>query len=310
MRVAILLKGGFSCSPEDQKRKKQQEKTAWAVEEALNELGFEVSRFYLAPPELSPLINFSCDAIFNLYAATGREQALVASLLELSGIPFTGSTALGHFLALGKHIAKAIWKQNKIPTPPSFIPPDPQEEDFPLIVKPAYGGSGEGISSSSVVWNFQELEQAISQGKRFAPLLIEKFIPGIELTVGLLGNPPQVLPPLEVSFDRLPKDVARINSFEAKTTYSDLVEVKPACLPVRVRLLVEEVAFRAFQALELRDYARCDIRLDESGNPHVLEINSLPGLEPGYSDLPRAAQAASITYKELIARIMARCLLC
>lgn len=308
MRVAILLKGRFSSSPEDQKRKKQQEKTARAVEEALNELGFEVFPLYLAPPDFSPLINSSCDVIFNLYAATGREQALVAGLLELSGVPFTGSTALGHFLALGKHIAKAIWKQNKIPAPSSFFPPDPGEEDFPLIVKPAYGGSGEGISSNSIVRNFEELEQARRAGERFSPLLIEKFIPGKELTVGLLGNPPHVLPPLEVSFDRLPKEVARINSFEAKTTYSDLVEVKPACLPGKVRLSVEEVAFRAFQALGLRDYARCDIRLDESGNPYVLEINSLPGLEPGYSDLPRAAEAANISYKELIARIIARCL--
>lgn len=308
MRVAILLKGRFSSSPEDQKRKKQQEKTARAVEEALNELGFEVFRLYFTPPDFSPLINSSCDVIFNLYAATGREQALVAGLLELSGVPFTGSTALGHFLALGKHIAKAIWKQNEIPTPSSFFPPDPREGDFPLIVKPAYGGSGEGISSSSIVRNFEELEQAMRAGERFSPLLIEKFIPGKELTIGLLGNPPHVLPPLEVSFDRLPKEVARINSFEAKTTYSDLVEVKPACLPGKVRLSVEEVAFRAFQALGLRDYARCDIRLDESGNPYVLEINSLPGLEPGYSDLPRAAEAASISYKELIARIIARCL--
>ncbi|MCR4433838.1 MAG: ATP-grasp domain-containing protein [Caldiserica bacterium] len=308
MRVAILLKGRFSSSPEDQKRKKQQEKTARAVEEALNELGFEVFRLYFTPPDFSPLINSSCDVIFNLYAATGREQALVAGLLELSGVPFTGSTALGHFLALGKHIAKAIWKQNEIPTPSSFFPPDPREGDFPLIVKPAYGGSGEGISSSSIVRNLEELEQAIRRGENRSPLLIEKFIPGKELTIGLLGNPPHVLPPLEVSFDRLPKEVARINSFEAKTTYSDLVEVKPACLPGKVRLSVEEVAFRAFQALGLRDYARCDIRLDESGNPYVLEINSLPGLEPGYSDLPRAAEAASISYKELIARIIARCL--
>ncbi|MGB9875646.1 MAG: hypothetical protein ACPLOU_05910, partial [bacterium] len=99
MRVAILLKGRFSSSPEDQKRKKQQEKTARAVEEALNELGFEVFRLYFTPPDFPPLINSSCDVIFNLYAATGREQALVAGLLELSGVPFTGSTALGHFLA-------------------------------------------------------------------------------------------------------------------------------------------------------------------------------------------------------------------
>jgi D-alanine-D-alanine ligase len=308
MRVAILLKGKFSSFPEDQKRKKQQEKTARAVEEALNELGFEVFRLYFTPPDFSPLINSSCDVIFNLYAATGREQALVAGLLELSGVPFTGSTALGHFLALGKHIAKAVWKQNEIPTPPSFLPPDPREGDFPLIVKPAYGGSGEGISSNSIVRNFEELEQAIRRGERFSPLLVEKFIPGKEITVGLLGNPPHVLPPLEVSFDRLPKEVARINSFEAKTTYSDLVEVKPACLPGKVRLSVEEVAFRAFQALGLRDYARCDIRLDESGNPYVLEINSLPGLEPGYSDLPRAAEADGIYFTELIGKIMERCL--
>jgi len=304
MKVVILLKGKFSLSKEDTKREKQQNKTAFAVESALKELGYTVERLNLSPPDLSPLQNLRADLVFNLYTATGREQALVAGALELAGIPFTGSTAMGHFLALGKHLAKAVWEKNSIPTPPSFFPPQPQENDFPLIIKPAFGGSGEGISSSSVVRSFPEMEGALQRIERFSPLLVEKFIPGRELTVGLLGNPPLALPPLEVSFDRLPPEVARINSFEAKTEYGDLVAVEPACLPEEIEARVKEAAIGAFLSLGLKDYARADLRLDERGNPYVLEINSLPGLEPGYSDLPRAAEAAGISYIELIARIL------
>ncbi|MCR4428572.1 MAG: ATP-grasp domain-containing protein [Caldiserica bacterium] len=308
MRIAILLKKNFSSSPEDQKRKKQQEKTCQAVKGALQELGYEVSLLYLSPPDFSKLEHPEFEAVFNLYTSTGKEQALVAGLLELSGIPFTGSSALGHFLALAKPIAKSVWAQRGISTPLSFFPPRPADDDFPLIVKPAFGGSGEGISSSSIVKNQVQLDKALKEMERFSPLFVEKFIQGRELTVGIIGDPPLVLPPLEVSFDLLPEDEARINSFQAKTVYSDLVEVKPAILEEKERSLVEQTALEAFKSLGLRDLARCDLRMDETGKPFILEINSLPGLEPGYSDLPKAAEAGGFSYSELISRILSRCL--
>lgn len=308
MRIAILLKKNFSPSPEDQKRKKQQEKTCQAVKEALEKLGYEGSLLFLSPQDFSCLEHRDFEVVFNLYTSTGKEQALVAGLLELTGIPFTGSSALGHFLALGKPLAKSVWIQKGISTPPSFYPPEPGEEDFPLIVKPAFGGSGEGISSSSVVKNKEELKKVLKEKTDFSPLFVEKFIRGREFTVGIIGDPPQVLPPLEIFFDLLPPNEARINSFQAKTVYSDLVEVKPAKLGTREKGLLEQNALGAFESLGLRDLARCDLRMDETGRPYILEINSLPGLEPDYSDLPRAAEAAGLSYAEMISLILSRCL--
>lgn len=304
MRVGLLFKAGFSSSKEDRKRKQQQQRTLEAITNSLEAEGFALQWIPFQPPDLSSLMPSPVEVIFNLYSATGEEQAHVASLLELLDIPYTGSSPSGHLLALAKPVAKTIWAQAGINTPPFFWHSTPQKKDFPLIVKPAFGGSGEGISSSSVVFNQQELQAQMQRVQDFSPLFVEKYIPGRELTVGIIGNPPRVLAPLEVSFHALPSEEHPINSFAAKTKYSQAVEVERAQLKPSLLREVEDIAERAFIVLGLRDYARADFRMDERGRPYIIEINSLPGLEPGYSDLPKAAELSGIPYPQLIRTIL------
>ncbi len=300
MRVGLLYKANFSSSEEDKKRANQQSRTIEAVVQSLKTEGFSPFCIPLNPPDLSPLINSRAEVVFHLYSATGEEQAHVAALLELLRIPYTGSSPAGHLIALAKPVAKAIWTQAQIPTPPFFWHSDPGKKDFPLIVKPAFGGSGEGISSSSVVVSQQALRAQIQRVKTFSPLFAEKYIPGRELTVGILDNPVRALHPLEVSFTALPPEERPINSFAAKTKYSDRVDVKKARLKASLLQEVKGIAERSFIALGLRDYARADFRLDENDRPYIIEINSLPGLEPRYSDLPKAAELSGIPYSTLL----------
>jgi D-alanine-D-alanine ligase len=305
MKVAILVKGAFSQAQEDVKREGQQTKTAQPVAEVLDERGCETSIVSLAPPDFSVVQALDCDVVFNLYAATGEEQALVSSVLQLTGIPYTGCTPLGHYLALNKHHAKTIWRDKGVPTPDWIEGAAPAPDAFPLIVKPARGGSGEGIFPSSVVYDLDGLEKHVaSLNPCFRPLLVEQYLPGREFTVAMLGNPPEVLPPLEITFDRLPEGHPPIFSFDAKTRYVDLVDVTLAELSPEADAALRRVALGAFEALELRDCARADIRLDADSQPRIFEVNSLPGLEPGYSLVPEAAEAAGISFSDLIWRMV------
>ena len=205
---------------------------------------------WLAPIS-PPLATLHCDLVFNLYAATGREQALVAALLELTGLPYTGSAPLGHFLARNKHCAKAIWRDKGLPTPRSFEGELPSPADFPVIVKPARGGSGEVVDASSVIHDQAGLARHLARmEQRFAPLLVEQYIPGQELTVGLLGDPVRALPTLEVAFDRLAPGLPPIYGFEAKIRFAEWVEERQAALPADVDAEVQRISWEAFVALE------------------------------------------------------------
>ena len=303
-RVALLLKGAFGETPADLKREGQQVRTAQAVSRALDSLGMEPFYLPLSPPHFTPLQEIKADLVFNLYASTGLEQALVSSLLELTRLPYTGSTPLGHFLALHKPWAKSIWRDWSLPTPPSFEHSDPNLDDFPLIVKPDRGGSGEGIYSSCLVYNKSQLQEQLTWMASFSPLLIERYIAGRELTVGILGDPPRALPPVEITFDRLPPELPPILSYEAKTRFNELVGVKRASLSPKLEEEVRRISESAFQALNLRHYARLDFRLDLEGRPWLLEANSLPGLDPEYSDFPHAAKLAGISYHQLIGELV------
>ena len=305
MKVAVLVKGVFSQATEEVNREGQQSKTAEAVELTLQECGHETTMLSLAPPDFALLRDLDQDVIFNLYAVSGDEQALVSSLLEIVGVPYTGCSPLGHFLALNKQQAKSVWLDKGVRTPPAPKGETPSSSEFPLFVKPARGGSGEGVYPSSIVNNQAELDKHLAwMDQSFSPLVVEQYIPGRELTVGLLGDPVRVLPPLEISFDRLPPGYPPINTFDAKHKYYDLVDVGKADLSPEVEAEVRRVALEAFEALELRDCARADFRLDDDGLPWIVEINSLPGLQPKYSYLPQAADLAGMSFRDLILEML------
>jgi D-alanine-D-alanine ligase len=300
MKVALLVKGAFANTPEDLKRESQQLKTAQAVARALEEKGVHTVFLPLMLPNFAALADLQTDLVFDLYASTGLEQAVVATALESAGLPFTGSSALGHFLALHKCWAKHIWRSQGLSTPESFDDQPPTAQDFPLVVKPTFGGSGEGIYSTSLVHNQKELKEQLAWMAPLSPLTVEKYIPGREITVSILGDPSRVLPPLEIGFDRLPRELPPILSYEAKTRFVELLTVGPARLDRGLAAEIGRICLAAFQGLGLRDYGRVDLRLDTANQPYLLEINSLPGLQPDYSDLPRAAVLAGINFRELV----------
>jgi len=184
------------------------------------------------------------------------------------------------------------------------------------MVKPLYEGSSKGIRDSSLVRTTGELKEQVSAilTKYHQPALVERYLPGREFTVALLGNGAevQVLPIVEIQFEQLPANINPIYSFEAKWIW-DTVE-KPleifAC-PARTSSSLEKriraVSKAAFLALRCRDWCRIDIRLDESGEPNVLELNPLPGILPNpdaNSCFPKAARTAGLSYADLINRVL------
>ncbi|MDE2291069.1 MAG: hypothetical protein KGL53_03205 [Elusimicrobia bacterium] len=174
-------------------------------------------------------------------------------------------------------------------------------------MKPVAEGSSKGVLSTSVVQNEAELRAAALEAiKRYRqPALAETFMPGREFTVALLGeNRPRVLPPMEILFGpntgKFP-----IYTYQHKLEpVEDIRYQAPAAVDDKLRSDIERVARRAWAALDCRDVARIDIRLDAEGKPNFIECNPLPGLTPGWSDLCLIAQSANIDYRTLIGEIL------
>lgn len=262
------------------------------------------------------------DLAFNIaegFCGQARE-ARVPALLELLGIPYTGSGVLALALALDKCRSKQVFLAAGVPTPKFQLfhsaqqPPEPRLH-YPLIVKPNCEGSAKGIWASSVV---QEEEALRAQVKKVMALyhqeaLVEEFIEGTELTVGLLGKD-QLLPVLEIDFsDCQPSGESfyswRMKEFQGnKEMFLNPKFWCPARLDAAATQAVQQVALKAAKALGTRDLARVDIRLSCDGIPYVLEVNPLPGLDPEESNFPIMAQAAGIPYAKLICGLVASAL--
>ncbi len=262
------------------------------------------------------------DIVFNIaegICGPSRELQIPA-MLEMIRIPYTGSDPLTLALCLDKSLAKEILGYHGIPTSPFQVirhsKKIPDLPSFPLIVKPLWEGSSKGIRNQALVETLPELKEQVAMilTRYGQPALVEKFLPGREFTVALLGNGDQVeiLPIVEIRFDQLPAEINPIYSYEAKWIW-DTVEKPleiftcPAKLPLRLRKKIQSVSLAAFSALRCRDWCRIDIRLDEEGEPNVLELNPLPGILPNpdaNSCFPKAARTAGLAYDDLINRVL------
>jgi D-alanine-D-alanine ligase len=255
------------------------------------------------------------DIVFNLSSGVRGEsrQSQVPAMLEMVGIPYTGSGVLAHALALDKAAAKKVMSYYGIATPKfRTILTGPEELDgwdtFPAIVKPGREGSGMGIHRDSLV---RTAAEAVAQVERVRtefglPVVVEEFIEGAEFTVGVMGNPPCVraLPPLLIDFSELPPETGRFYTYEVKKDFGESTKyLCPAPISPELRTALEAAACGAFMSIGCRDVARVDIR-ERGGQPYVIEINSLPGMRPDYSDLPKVALAAGMDYPTLVRRIL------
>ena len=291
--------------------------TIIAIANALARQGHIVVHLEATPDLPRVLAEADVDLIFNIAEGVeGRNrEAQVPALCELLGIPYTGSDSATLAIALDKALGKKVLLQHDILTPKFQLMESPRERldadmRFPLIVKPNAEGSSKGIGSTSVVDTEEELRAAVKTiVERYRqPALVEEYIAGREFTVGLLGDKrPRVLPPMEIKFKAADVNAAArpVYDFAVKQEWEKHVYYEcPAKLTEAELKAMEKIARATFWALDCRDVARVDMRMDAEGRIYVLEVNPLPGLTPDYSDLVLIAKACGMEYDHLIAEIM------
>jgi D-alanine-D-alanine ligase len=236
----------------------------------------------------------------------------IPALLELIGVEYTGSGPLALGLTCYKDRSKHLLKGAGLKTPSFFVTDHEMEKtpiDFPLIVKPQHEDASIGIYHDSVVHELERLNQKIEYIREVLkqPSIVEQYIDGREFNVGLLGNPPEVLPIAEIDFEGLPEGHARICSYEAKWHYGSIFDVgtKPYFpeLPSKLRQGITTAATKAYELFQCRDYARVDMRVDQKGVPYILEVNCNPDLSPA-AGFFRAFSSNGRTYADLVAMLI------
>jgi D-alanine-D-alanine ligase len=239
-----------------------------------------------------------CDVVFNALHGGEGENGTVQALLDSVGVAYTGSGALGSALAMDKDLSKVLFRAAGIGTPDWMMAPaDPAKVvstlGLPVIVKPSKQGSTVGLT---LVKEAGAIDAAVALAfEHDDEVMLETFIPGRELTVGVLGD--EALPVGEIF------PVNELYDYEAKYTPGMAREVFPAELGVAATTAVQAQARAAFRALKLRGYARIDFRMAADGTFLCLEANTNPGLT-NLSLLPQAAAAAKISFPDLCDRIV------
>jgi D-alanine-D-alanine ligase len=270
--------------------------------------------------KLKPDICFNiCEGHFG-----DARESQVPALLEMMRIPYTGSRVMALALALDKPMTKRILAYHGLPTPPFQVFECADEAldsrlAFPLFVKPSREGTGMGVMVDSIVHDDRQLRAKLRQiiDRYQQPALVERFIDGREVTVGLVGNlggngerPREAIhlfPPMEVDMALYPAEEGGIYSNRLKVELADDFYITcPAPLRPEQTAELQRLTSEVFRVIGCHDVARVDFRLDALDNerPYILEINPLPGLNPGYSDLCLEAEADGWSYERLINRIL------
>jgi D-alanine-D-alanine ligase len=256
-----------------------------------------------------------CDEGFN---NDPRKELHLPALLEVLDIPYTGSSSQCLAFCYDKSLVRGIASEMGIPVPEAFfIEPDDITFNlpfsFPVIVKPNYGDSSFGITQQSIANTHEQLINAISMIREKLgydkPILVEEFLPGKDLSVGIIGNPLtsyQVLTITEEDYSDVPEELPRVCGYEAKwlpdSPYYNIKTV-PANLPEETEKFIVECCMKLFERLECRDYSRFDWRLDAKGHPKLLEVNPNPGwCWDGH--LAKMAKFSEMSYAKMIKAIL------
>lgn len=290
-RIAVLKGGPGSERPISHA-------SAAGVAKALRELGAEVTEIDVTGTEFE--LPAGTELVFNIIHGTFGEDGRLQRELEACGVPYTGEGVRGSELAFDKLLAKARFIERGVPTPKFEIVPAGAAPKMPppYVIKAPCEGSSVGVF---IVHTEAEAAQAIADAAKFASeLLVEEFVEGRELTVGILGD--RALPIIEIR--------PRVGFYDWTNKYPFLDPTGkgaadhycPAALTEAETRLVQETALAAKNALDLQVYCRVDLLLPANGKPVVLEINTIPGMTEA-SLLPEAAKAAGIGYAALCERI-------
>ena len=291
------------------------------VVEALGKLGHHATLHCLdgSIKSLHALARMDCDLVFNLaesFAGNDLADFCIAAYLELIGKRFTGAGSHGLMYAQDKAVAKKILEFHGIHTPVfahsyrgrlDFS----HDLEFPVIVKPAREDGSIGIEFNAVVSSIRELMERIDwlHANFNSPVLIEEYVEGREMYVGVIGNDnPAALPVIELDLSKLPEGTPRIAGAEVKwgkgtPAYRDAKAALAEGLPDETMSLLQQTAVAVYQALELRDYARIDMRLRPDGRVAVIEANPNPWLA-SRAEFALAARRAGRTYAQLVSEIV------
>ncbi|MEW6182521.1 MAG: D-alanine--D-alanine ligase [Bacillota bacterium] len=302
MRVAVLL-GGRSAEREVSLRSGE------AVYKALAERGMDAVKIDAGPDVAERLRAERPDVAFIALHGKGGEDGCIQGLLEIMGIPYTGPGVLTSALAMNKIATKRVLTAGEVPTPPyAVIEPEPEEAlaamaaraakvmPPPVVVKAPTQGSSIGMS---IVRSREGLGQALEDSLRFDPVvLIERFIPGMEVTAAVLGNAePVVLPLLEIV------SATGVYDYESKYTPGMSDHIIPPRLAEDVQRRIAALALETYKLLGCRGFSRVDFIVGDNTEPYVLEVNTIPGLTE-VSLFPDAARAAGITFGDLVERLI------
>jgi D-alanine-D-alanine ligase len=339
LKIAVLYEPSDNVTPPERERRRRREKRAPIrghkrdrrakldrdeVLEAVRANGHEAFFHELKDEKsLLELARVEADLVFNLteaYAGDDSKEAHVAAFLDLLALPYTGAGPQALFLAQDKALAKKVFTFHGIRTPnfaSSYRGRVDHIDDleFPMIVKPASEDGSVGIDAGSVVKTVKDMMERIALVHEHfdCPALIEEFIEGREIYVGVLGtDKPEALPPVEMDLSKLPKGMPRIAGKEVKwekgTEAYDVTRSAIARdLPEDLFRRIQETALAAYTALGLRDYGRIDLRVTPDGDIYVIEANPNPWLAPE-AELAIAAGAAGRDYPKLIGEIADRAL--
>jgi D-alanine-D-alanine ligase len=302
-------------------KKKSPDEDVQAVYEALKKAGHNPVYVRLdgTRESLIELARSQTDLLFNLVESFGGDDGQdtnVAGYLELLGRRFTGAGSSGLYLAQDKNLAKKIFTFHGIHTPYFTTVYRGRLEHshdikFPVIVKPAREDGSIGIHFGAVCGSIKELMERIDyiHAEFDTPALIEEYIEGREIYVGVLGNEkPEALPIVELDLSKLPEGIPKIAGVEVKweegtEAYQKTKPFFPDDLDEAVTARLQETAVQAYSALQLRDYGRIDFRLQADGTPHILEVNPNPYLHPE-AEFSMAARKTGRSYTEIISEIV------
>jgi len=293
--MKILLAGGGSSHEREVSLKSTD-----AMERALQELGFEYSRVNLENElDVTKHWHTGLDLVLLGFHGRSGEDGLLQSMLEAHGIPYSGAGIKDSLLAFSKDASKRIFRANNVPTADwELLFHDPGQKlpnsrlDLPLVIKPDNEGSTIGLS---VCTTEADLDRAETVSGPFHRLIYESFIPGRELTVGVLGD--KVFPIVEIFPGH------ELYDYESKYTKGMSRYVCPAELDETLTTVIQAHARQAMDSLGVQVYGRVDFRLDPQNKPWCLEVNTLPGMTET-SLLPMGAKAAGMSFPELIEGII------